>query len=176
MPKPEKVELVAQLKERMEGANAMVLSDYQGLTVEEMNDLRKKLRESDVDYVVAKNTLFKIAASEVGGKYAELADWWKGPIAVAFSEYPVAPAKTLYEFAKDNKRIDKPVLRVGIIDDVVMDVDRLEEIAKLPSLDELMARIVGSIASPLSGLVNTLDGVLRGFVVTIDQIAQSKAE
>jgi len=176
MPKPEKVELVASLKERIEGTTAMILSDYQGLTVEEMNDLRRKLRENEVDYVVAKNTLFKIAASEVGGAYAELADWWKGPVAVAFSNYPVAPAKTLYEYAKDNKRIDKPVLKVGIIDGVVMDVDKLEEIAKLPPLEEIMARIVGAITSPLSGLVGTLDGVMREFIVTIDQIAEAKAE
>jgi len=175
MPKPEKVELVASLKERMEGANAMILSDYQGLTVEEMNELRRKLRESEVDYVVAKNTLFKIAANEIGGSYAELADWWKGPIAVAFSEHQVAPAKTIYEYAKDNKRIDKPVLKVGIIDGAVMDVDKLEEIAKLPPLNEIMAKIVGAVTSPLSELVGTLDGVMRGFVVTIDQIAEQKA-
>lgn len=176
MPKPEKVELVAKLKEHMEASNTVLLSDYAGLTVEQMNALRKSLRESSVKYLIAKNTLFKIAADSVGGKYAELDNYWKGPTAVAFSQGdPTVGAKLLYEFAKANKETEKPTFKVGLVDGSVFGPDELMKLAQLPSRDELIAKVVGAIASPLTALVGTLDGVLREFVCTIDAVAKAKA-
>lgn len=177
MPKPEKIELVAKLKDHMEASNAVLLSDYAGLTVEQMNALRKSLRESSVKYLIAKNTLFKIAADSVGGEYANLAKHWKGPTAVAFSQGdPTVGAKLLYEFAKANKETEKPVFKIGLVDGTIFDQADLERLAQLPGREELLAKVVGAISSPLSSLVGTLDGILREFVVTIDGIAKAKAQ
>jgi len=173
MPKPEKVELVNRLKEHMESSNTMLLSDYAGLTVEQMNALRKNLREAEIKYLIAKNTLFKIAADSIGGEYSKLADSWKGPTAVAFaSGDPTACAKVLYEFKKKN---EKPVFKSGIVDGMVYDEAQLERLAQLPGKDELLAKIVGAISAPLSELVGTLDGVFREFIGTVDAIAKAKA-
>jgi large subunit ribosomal protein L10 len=177
MPKPEKIELVAKLKEHMEASNTVLLSDYAGLSVEQMNALRKSLRENRVKYLIAKNTLFRIAADQAGGKYAELDSYWKGPTAVAFSQGdPTVGAKLLYEFAKANKENDKPTFKVGLVDGSIFNPADLEQLAQLPSRDELVARVVGSISSPLTALVGTLDGILREFVCTIDAIAKAKAQ
>jgi len=178
MPKPEKLELVAKLKEQMEASNAMLLSDYAGLTVEQMNALRKSLRENSVKYLIAKNTLFKIAADSVGGEYANLAEHWKGPTAVAFSQEgdPAVGAKLLYEFAKANKATHKPAFKVGLVDGTIFGQAELERLAQLPSRDELLSKVVGAISSPMTALVGTLDSILREFVLTIDAIAEAKAQ
>lgn len=173
MLKPEKVELVGKLKERMEGATTMLLSDYQGLTVEQMDKLRRTLRENEVKYLIAKNTLLKLAADSIGGEFGSLAAHWKGPTAVSFSTGdPTLPARLLYDFAKDN---EKPLFKAGIVDGVAYDKDQIEQLAKLPSKDVLIAMVVGAIGSPLSSLVGTLDGILRELVGTVDAIAKAKA-
>ncbi|MBU1318078.1 MAG: 50S ribosomal protein L10 [candidate division Zixibacteria bacterium] len=177
MPKPEKIELVAKLKEQMEASNAVLLSDYAGLTVEQMNALRKSLRESSVKYLIAKNTLFKIAADSVGGQYAKLADHWTGPTAVAFSQGdPTIGVKLLYEFAKANKATQKPAFKVGLVDGTIFGQAELEQLAQLPSRDELLSRVVGVILSPMTALVGTLDSILRELVLTVDAIAEAKAQ
>ena len=173
MPKAEKVELVNKLKEQMEASTTMLLSDYAGLTVDQMTKLRKTLRENDVKFLIAKNTLLKIAADSIGGEYGKFADYWKGPTAVAFSEGdPTVSARLLYKFAKDNK---KPVFKAGLVDGIIYDNVKLEQLAKMPGKDELLSKVVGVIVSPLTSLVGTLDGILREFVVTIDGIAKAKA-
>lgn len=175
MPKPEKVDLVAKLKDVMGSSTTVVLSDYQGLTVEQMNQLRKNLREKKVRYLIAKNTLFRKAASELGGAYAQLDTHWKGPTAVAFAEKdPTTAAKVLFDFAKDNK--DLPALRAGVVDGQIYESADLVKLAKLPGREELLARVVGCINAPLTNLVGTLDGLLRGLVFTIDGIAKAKAK
>lgn len=173
MLRPEKEELVKKLKERMESSTSVLLSDYAGLTVEQMNKLRRTLRENQVRYQIAKNTLLKLAADSIGGGFDNLADYWKGPTAVAFSSgEPTVPARLLFEFAKEN---EKPVFKVGLVDGVVYDSAQLETLAKLPSKDVLLGRIVGAVTSPLTSLVGTLDGVMREFVGTVDAIAKAKA-
>jgi large subunit ribosomal protein L10 len=173
MLRPEKEEMVSKLKEQMESSTAMLLSDYAGLTVEQMNKLRRDLRSNQIRFLIAKNTLLKIAADSVGGEYGRLADYWKGPTAVAFSEGdPTVPTRLLYEFAKNN---EKPQFKVAVIDGVIFDKSQLEQLAKLPGRDELLARVVGGITSPLTSLVVTLDGILRELVGTVDAIAKAKA-
>ena len=173
MLKPEKVELVAKLKERMEDSSAMLLSDYAGLTVEQMNKLRKNLRENEVGYLIAKNTLLKLAADSIGSEYNKLAEHWKGPTAVSFSSGdPTVPARVLYEFAKGN---EKPVFKAGIVDGVIYDSTQLTQLAKLPTKEVLLGRVVGAVTSPLTSLVGTLDGIIREFIGTVDAIAKAKA-
>ena len=175
MPKPEKIEQVARFKEYMDSANAVLLSDYAGLTVEQMNKLRKSLREKEVKYLIAKNTLLKIAADSSGDGLEQLADYWNGPTAVAFtSGDPSVGAKALFEFAKSTRKLGKPVFKAGIVDGVFYDKDQLERLAKLPGRDELLARVVGVVTSPLSSLVGTLDGIIREFIMTVDAIAAEK--
>jgi large subunit ribosomal protein L10 len=173
MPRPEKVQMVSQLRERMEASSAMLLSDYAGLTVEQMNKLRRNLRENQVTFLIAKNTLLKLAAESIGGEYGNLAEHWKGPTAVAFSAGdPTVPARLLYEFAKDN---EQPVFKAGLVDGVVYDKTELERLAKLPARDVLLGNVVGAISSPLAALIGTIDGVMREFVGTVDAIARAKA-
>jgi large subunit ribosomal protein L10 len=173
MLKPEKVELVAKLKERMDDSSAMLLSDYAGLTVEQMNKLRKNLRENEVEYLIAKNTLLKLAAESIGGEYGSLAKHWKGPTAVAFSNGdPTVPTRLLYEFAKDN---EKPVFKAGIVDGVAYDSAQLTRLANLPTKEVLLGMVVGAVTSPLTSLVGTLDGIIREFIGTVDAIAKAKA-
>lgn len=175
MPKAEKLELVAKFKEYMDSANAVVLSDYSGLTVDQMNKLRKSLREKEVRYLIAKNTLLKIAAESSGGGLEQLADYWNGPTAVAFTDGdPSAGAKTLFEFAKSTKKLGKPEFKAGVVDGVFYDKSQLERLAKLPGRDEMLAMVVGVITSPLSSLVGTLDGIIREFIMTVDAIAAEK--
>jgi len=173
MPKPEKVELVNKLRERMEASSSMLLSDYAGLTVEQMNKLRKNLRENQVGYLIAKNTLLKLAAESIGGEYGNLTEHWQGPTAVAFSSGdPTLTARLLYDFAKDN---EKPVFKAGVVDGVIYDSTQLERLAKMPGRDVLLGTVVAVISSPLTSLVGTLDGIIREFVGTVDAIARAKA-
>ena len=173
MLRPEKEELVKRLKERMENSTSVLLSDYAGLTVEQMNKLRRTLRENQVGYQIAKNTLMKLAADSIGGEFSNLADYWKGPTAVAFSTgEPTVPARLLFEFAKGNQ---KPVFKVGVVDGVLYDGSQLELLAKLPSKEVLLGRVVGAVTWPLTSLVGTLDGIIREFIVTVDAIARAKA-
>ena len=175
MPNAEKVEKVARFKEYMDSADAVILSDYAGLTVEQMNQLRKSLREKEVRYLIAKNTLLKIAASSSSNGLDQLAEYWNGPTAVAFTTGdPSASAKALFEFAKSTKKLGKPVFKAGVVDGVFYDKSQLERLAKLPGRDEMLAKVVGVITSPLSALVGTLDGIMREFVMTIDAIAEQK--
>jgi large subunit ribosomal protein L10 len=179
MPKQEKLDAVSEYKGLIEESDAVILSDYQGLTVDQMNRLRRLLREKSVRYLIAKNTLLKIAADSFGGDYENLEPYWKGPTAVAFSKGdPTVGARAIYDFAKEikkeNKDLGKPDLKAGIVDGILYDKSMIDQLAQLPGRDELIAKVVGSISAPLSELVGTLDGVIREFVVTIDAIAAAK--
>ncbi|MBD3383047.1 MAG: 50S ribosomal protein L10 [candidate division Zixibacteria bacterium] len=174
LKRSEKEDVVQELGELFDNSQSIFVTDYLGLTVEQMTDLRKKLRDNEIKYRVAKNTLLRIVAKQKG--YEKLVDFFTGPTAIAFgTEDPTVPAKTLYDFKKDiAKDVGKPEVKAFFADGVIYDADKLKELAELPSKEELIAKVVGSIGAPLSNLVGTLDGLLRELCVTIDQIAQQK--
>lgn len=170
MSRTDKEKVVAELGQMFEESANIFVTDYLGLNVAQVTEFRKTLRDQNIKYVVAKNTLLRKAASEKG--FESMAEHFTGPTAIAFGvDDPTVPAKAIYEFSKKN---GKPEVRAFYADGKLYLSEDLKSLAELPSRDELIARIVGSIGAPLSGLVGTLDGLLREFCVTIDQIAKQK--
>ncbi len=162
---------VAQLTETLQNAATGVLIDYRGLTVEEDTKLRNDLRAAGVNYFVVKNTLLRLAANQVG--LEELDGILHGPTALAVSEDPVAPAKILFDFAKDNEKVE---IKSGFMDGKVMSMDELTTLAKTPSKEALIAKIMGSLNAPVSNLVRLLNTIAEGGEEISDLIAKKNAE
>ncbi len=169
---PEKIKAVEFLEEKVKRAEGMVFADYRGLTVAKMDELRGKFHKNGTaEFLVAKNTLFKIALANNGSVIAD-ESVIKGPTGIAFGyEDPVSPAKILADFAKDN---DKLVLKGAIVDGEFYDKTKVEELAKMPPVEQLYAMIVGSVASPLSDFVGVLNETVRSFVGVIDAVIEKK--
>jgi large subunit ribosomal protein L10 len=165
-----RAEEVERLKERLRGAKSLILTDYRGLTVAQITELRRALRESQAEYRVVKNSLTQRAAHELG--IQELDRYLEGPTAVAFTSGDlVATAKTLNAFSKK-----APVLQVkaGLVDGRVVPREEVLAMAELPPREVMLARLVGLMMAPLQGLGAVLSGSLRGFVVGLDQVRQKK--
>lgn len=170
--RPEKAGKVAELKDLLSSSKGAVLVDYCGLTVAEDTELRSKMREAGVKYMVAKNTFIRIAAKEAG--IEGLDAYLEHNTAVAFSaEDPVAPAKILNDFSKDHKALE---IKAGILDGKVIALDEVKALAELPSREELLAKLVSSMQAPISGLVNVLQGTIRNFVYTLEAVRQKKEQ
>ena len=167
---PRNIENVQKLKERLDEAKAIVLVDYKGISVQEDTDLRNKFRDNKVDYFVAKNTLLKLAVKDLS--IEGLDEYLVGPTAIAVSkEDEVTPPKLISDFMKslpDEKDFFK--FKVGIIDNQLMDVRELERVVNLPSKQELLAQVVRSFNSPISGLVYTLNSILQKLVLVLNEI------
>lgn len=152
----QKKEIVAGLVETLKSAQAGVLVDYRGLTVEEDTNLRRKLREAGVEYKVVKNTLTRFAAKEVG--LDGLDEQLNGPTSLAISkDDPVAPAKVIADFAKENECLK---IKAGFLDGNVISLDEVKTLANTPSRDTLIAKIMGSLNAPISNLVRTLQALV----------------
>ncbi len=167
--------VVAQLKEQFESAKGVVLTSYKGLTVAQDTELRRELREAGVSYHVVKNTMLRIAAKEAGIEGIE--EHLEGTTAFAFSsEDAVAPAKVICGFIKKNKLEDAEVLtvKVGMVEGKVIGVDEVKALAALPSREELIAKLLGSMNAPISNTVNVLQGVIRNAVYVLDAIRAQK--
>ena len=146
---------VAEIKEKLEKAQAVILASYQGLTVEEDTELRKKLREAGVEYKVYKNTLVTLAAKELG--LDAVSPYLEGPVSIAFGYDDVtAPARVLNDFAKDHKKLE---LKAGIVQGEVYDTNEVKQLATIPSKEVLIAKLLGSIKSPLSKLAILLNAI-----------------
>ena len=162
---------VAEIIETLKGAATGILVDYRGLSVEEDTKLRNDLRAAGVKYFVVKNTLLRLAANQVG--LEDLDGILHGPTALAVSEDPVAPAKVLAEFAKDNEKME---IKSGFMDGKVMTLDEIKTLAKTPSMETLIAKMMGSMNSPISGLARLLSTIVDGGVEIADLIAKKSGE
>ena len=152
----QKKQVVAELVETLKSAQAGVLVDYRGLTVEQDTDLRRKLREAGVEYKVVKNTLTRFAAKEVG--LDGLDEQLNGPTSLAVSaEDPVAPAKVIADFAKEVECLQ---IKAGFLDGNVISLEEVKTLANTPSRDTLIAKIMGSLNAPISNLVRTLQALV----------------
>jgi len=171
LPKPEKIEVVGELKERIQGSTVAIATQYKGINVEQATDLRRKLRAESVVLKVYKNTLVKRALDEL--ELGEAAAFLDGPTAWAFCEDPVTPARVLKEFAKGVKAI---VLNGGILEGKVVSQAQIQALAALPPRDVLLAQVVGTVAAPLRNLVGTLQAVPRNFVSVLDEIRKKKEQ
>ena len=168
----QKKQIVNEMIEKFKEASAGVFVDYRGLTVEEDTELRRKFREAGVEYKVVKNTLTSRAAKEVG--LEALDPILNGPTALAMSvDNPVAPAKIIAEFAKKHEALE---VKAGFMDGAVMSVAEVNTLAATPTREELLAKMMGSMKSPISGLVRLLNTIVEGGVEMVDLAAKKAAE
>jgi large subunit ribosomal protein L10 len=171
---PAKAAVVADMKEKLTSAQGAVLVGFTGLTVADVTKLRRKFLAAGVEYKVIKNTLTRIAANECG--LEGLGEHLEGPTALAYStEDAVAPAKVLKAFIKETKT-EALEIKAGIVDGQIIDVAGVNALADLPSREELLAKLVGSMQAPISGLVNVLHGNIRNAVCVFDAVRAQKEE
>jgi large subunit ribosomal protein L10 len=172
MNKTEKTEIVSSVKEMIENSSAIYLADYSGINVDDISKIRNDFRKEKVRYKVIKNTLFKRAIDELG-KYDKLADHLAGMTGYVFAtENPVAPAKIIKKYFDESKKLS---LKACYIEQQFYEGSNLDMLAALPSKNELIAGIMGSIKSPASGIVGAMTAVTRNLANVIDQIAKQKA-
>lgn len=150
-----KAAIIDEIKGKLENAQAVVVIDYLGTTVEQASEMRKNLREAGVDYTVYKNTLMTKAIK--GTEFESLSESLKGPSALAISyDDAVAPARVI---AKSIKAYEKMQFKAGIVEGVLYDEEGLQKISTIPSRDELIAKFLGSIQSPVGKLVRTFKAI-----------------
>jgi large subunit ribosomal protein L10 len=165
-----KQQITEDLHERFAKSAIIVLTDYKGLDVTSINDLRRKLRESNVEYQVVKNSLLVRASEDT--EVAAIKDHFKGPSAVAISyDDPVAPAKVLTQFAKDN---DKLEIKVGVLNGKVLDVKAIKALASLPSREVLLAQFLAALNAVPGSFVKTLAEIPRSFVNVLAAVKDQK--
>jgi large subunit ribosomal protein L10 len=170
MPTARKEATIGELTKKLAGAKNLFLTDYAGLTVEEITKLRGELRKDGNTYSVVKNTLFRIAAGDLA---TALDSFLAGPTGIVFAGAdPVAPAKALKTFSDTVKRI---TVKAAYIDGQVVDAKQVEKLAKLPPKLELIASLVGTLANPIRGLVTVLSGNQSGLVRVLERIREQKA-
>ncbi|MFO8011331.1 MAG: 50S ribosomal protein L10 [Dehalococcoidia bacterium] len=168
--KEKKPELVDWISDRLRRAEIAVVTDYRGLNVAQLSDLRNKLREQGIEYHVVKNTLAKFAADATGK--SSVAELLEGPTAIAFGyEDPVKVPKTILDYMKAHDEVSVQI-RGGLLGDRALTNAEVLAIAKLPPREELIARTVGLIQSPLYGLMNVLNGNLRGLAAVLQARVQ----
>ena len=166
----EKQKIAEDLHERFSKSAIVVVTDYKGLDVAAMNALRRKLREEDIEFQVAKNTLLLRAAEDTG--VALLQEHFKGPSAVALSyRDPVAPAKILTQFAKDNQKLE---IKGGVLGDKVLDVNAVEALAKLPSREALLGQFLSVLNGIPVSFVRILAEIPRSLVNVLTAIKDQK--
>lgn len=176
MNKEEKVQAIQEIKGMIESSEAMYFADFAGLKVEEVNELRKEFYKSKVKYKVVKNTLTAIALKETD-KYQlhveSLVETLKGPTGVVFaSEDPAAPAKIIKRFFD---KIERPKLKIAVVENELYDSKKLNNLASLPTKKELIGSIVGSLNSPVTGIVGSVNAVMRDLFSVIEEAAKQKA-
>lgn len=170
--KQKKQEIVSNLIEKLKGAQGLYMLDFTGLTVFEAIKLRRAFRQIDVKYVVAKNTLIKRALSEYD-RFPIPDEKFAGPTGLVFSyDDPVAPAKVIRDLSEKDK---KPVLKGAVLDGQFFEGSRLKELAALPGKKDMMASIIGSIHAPISGIVGTINAVMRDVSYLVEEVAKKKA-
>ncbi|THB65328.1 MAG: 50S ribosomal protein L10 [Desulfovibrio sp.] len=169
MNREEKAAVIEGLKAKADAAQIAVVTDFKGLKVEDMTELRVKLREQDVEYAVVKNTLARIAFTD--GQHEVIADKLKECCAVALGNDPVAAAKALVDFAKSNKKFS---VRFGSLEGKFLEEKELENLSKLPSKEELLAKALGTMNAVPTNFVSLLANVPRGLLNVLTAIKDQK--
>ena len=166
----EKKRIAEDLRERLEKSTIVILTDYKGLDVASMNALRRKLREANTEYQVVKNSLL-VRASE-GNDVTLIKDQFKGPSAIALSsDDPVAPAKVLTDFVKENKKFE---IKVGVLNGKIVDADAIKALSSLPSREILLAQVLSAMNAVPTALVTALSDVPRRMVNVVQALKEKK--
>jgi large subunit ribosomal protein L10 len=164
MKRPEKEQLVAELKGKIEGASAVYYTDFTGLNVKRMTDLRRRLRKANVEYVVIKNTLALRAVNESGLVGARL----RGPTGLVVAKDPIAAAKVITDFAKENDQ--RPAVKGGVFEGKPIDKAQVAKLASLPSREQMLADLGAGLQSPMAAFVGALNGLLYMFAGAMDAL------
>ena len=166
----EKQQIAEDLRDRLSKSAIVVLTDYKGLDVAAMNDLRRRLRAEGIEYQVVKNTLLIRAAED--NDIALIKDYFKGPSAIALSyDDPIAPAKVLSEFAKENKKLE---IKAGVMNGQVLDANAIKALAKLPSREVLLGQFLSALNAIPTSFVRTIAEIPRSFVSVLAAIRDQK--
>lgn len=174
MTREQKAEVIKDAVERLEKVSGLYLTSFNGLTVDEANKLRGEFHKAGVDYRVIKNTLLKLALEQVGG-YDDVYPYLVNQTGVVFAyDDPIQPARILENFNKENK--DKPQVKACVVENQVFDGERLKEVAALPTREDNIASIIGSLDAPVHGIVMVLHNVASNIVYALDAIEKQKAE
>jgi large subunit ribosomal protein L10 len=171
MNRDQKAVAIAEIAENIDQSEAIFAVDYRGITVAQVAELRAKLRDADATFKVVKNSLTERAADQVGAE--ALKDFLAGPTALTFVRGDAATAaKTLADYAKATQLLP---FKGGIMEGAALDVDQIRSLSRLPSREVLYGQLVGLVASPISGLVRSLGGLIGGLAVALGQVQEKKA-
>jgi len=172
MPSQKNIQSLEELNQKLDRSKTTILTDYKGLTVDKFTELRNQLKEIGGEIKVYKNTLLKIAFKEKNYQN-EIADkTMQGPSAVVFSyEDEVAPVKKVYDFSKQNQL---PKFKFGFLGKDYIDANKVKQLGELPNREVLLAQVVGTLNSPITGFVNVLQGNIRKLVYVLKAVEQSK--
>ena len=168
MKRAEKEQLVADLRGKIEGASALYYTDFTGLNVKGMTELRRRFRRAGIEYVVIKNTLALRAVNESGLTGSRL----KGPTGIVVGKDPVAAAKVLTDFAKENEQ--KPSVKGGMLNGRVIEPAQVSQLASLPSREQLLAELGAGMMSPMAAFAGALNGLLYMFVGALEALKTSR--
>src|SRR5438045_3406792 len=172
MNREEKAEAISELEAAIGKATNAFLIDFKGITVPQVTELRKQVRETSSGYIVVKNTLALIAVKD--SPLTQLKDAFAGPTAVAYNTTDaVALAKALTKFAKDVPAVQ---FKGALLNGQVVPASEIQTIANLPTREELVAKLLYLMQHPIRGLATVLQGTIRNFAVVVDQIAKQKGE
>ena len=162
MKRTEKEQLVAELSQKMKNAKALYYTDFTGLNVKRMTELRRRLRKAGVEYVVIKNTLALRAVNDSGLTGERL----RGPTGVVIGTDPVAAAKVLNDFARENEQ--KPQVKGGMLDGRPLSTEQVKQLASLPSREQMLAELGAGLQSPMAAFVGALTGLLYMFAGALE--------
>jgi large subunit ribosomal protein L10 len=172
MKREEKEEIVAEVTEIARRSSGLFFTDFTGLTVEQVTELRREFRKSGIQYRVAKNTLIRKALESIGG-YDAVFDRLAGPTGVAFAfEDPMAPAKIIQKFSDKHNKL---ALKICVIEKQVYDGSRLADLAKMPSRKEIIASLLGTFQAPVVAIPSLINSLLGDVVSVIGEVERKKA-
>ncbi len=171
MNKAEKETFVTEFRDKLKSAPVMYLTDFSGIDVKSMTVLRQRLKESGAEFLVVKNRLAKLAIADLD--FPDLGDNLLGPTGVVLGyDGPVAPAKALADFAKEHD--DKPVFKIGVMDNALVSPEEMQKLAKLPPREQLLAALAGAFEAPMAAFASALEGKIQEMAGVLDALKSQK--
>jgi large subunit ribosomal protein L10 len=170
LTKAQKAVALDEITAKIDETPALYFTNYSGLTVEQVSELRRRFREANVEFKVLKNTLVRLSMERLGG-YEDMFEHLHGPTAIAFSEEPAAPARVLKDFLKD-QNLEIPEFKGAYVDGAVFGAGSLEALSSLKSKDELIGDVIGLLLSPMTNVVGALQAQGSNLVGAIKTIAE----
>ena len=170
MPKQYKIDRVEDITAHLEKAKGIFMTDFSGLSVEQMTTLRREFRKANVEYMVVKNTLARISAKKVG--YQDIVPFLTGPTGLAIAiDDPIAPVRIIADF---QKQLSKPTIKAAVLEGRILNEEEAGALKNIPPKEVLLGKVVSGIASPLTGFVGCLQAMLRNLVFVLNAVKDQK--